>query len=238
MATKDYSNTLVGRLNNALMTTLSTLFQMIALGSFIRTSRTFLRSKAVDTTINPYVLPTAVNSYTLPEAAKCHTIKSVYARGGTGTKGLLTIDQPLHSAVNTAPAAGHCSVSPNGDLIFASADAWTLLDIVYEPEKYDVVELVLPVVAATGVCAIPAAYVTRGVLFLIEAESLVGTVIGKEIIQATTDSSPATTKANLKLAKDNVLFATADAVTQARVKLAVASAIDVDTQLEATTTAL
>lgn len=236
MATKDYSNTLVGRLNSALLTTLSTLFQMINLGAFIRSSRTFLRGKAPDAINNSYVLNAAVQSIALPEAAKCHTIRSVYARGGTGTKGLLTVDQTLYSAANTAPAAGHCSVSPNGDLLFAAADAWTLLDIVYEPEKYDVIELQLPAVAS--VVTLPTWVTARGVLFLMEAESLVGTLVAKMNVVASVDAAPATTKAALKLAKDTVNFAVADGVTSARVKLAIASAVDVDAVLEAAPTAL
>lgn len=236
MALKDYSNTVLNRLNTALLGWLSTGLQLIAFGQVLRSMRTFLRGKTVDATINPYVFPTNVNSLTLPESAKCHTIKSVYARAGTGTLGLLTIDHGLHDAVNTAPAAGHCSVSPNGELIFASADAWTKLDIVYEPEKYDVIEYVGPV--AANVMALPAWITAKGVIFMIEAESLVGTLTGKLIVQVPTDAAPATTKANLKLAKDNVNFAVADAVTSARVKLAVASAVDVDAVLEANSSAV
>lgn len=238
MSTKDYSNTVLGRLNSALLGWISTGLQLIAFGAVVRSLRTFLRGKAVDAVINPYVLATAVNSLTLPESAKCHTIKSVYARVGTGTKGPLVIDQNLYTAVNTAPAAGHCSVSPNGDLLFAAADAWTKLDICYEPEKYDVVELTLPVSGAAGIASIPAQYIARGVLFLMEAESLTGGLVAKMMVQLPVDALPATTFADLNLAKTEVHFAAADAVTSCRVKFAVASLVDVDSVLEGASSAV
>jgi hypothetical protein len=238
MSVKDYSNTVLGRLNSALLGWISTGLQLIAFGAVIRSLRTFLRNKSVDATTNPYVLQMAVNSLTLAESAKCHTIKSVYARAGAGAKGALTIDHGLYNAVNTAPAAGHCSVAPNGDLLFAAADAWTALDICYEPEKYDVVELTLPVSGAAGVATIPAQYTARGVLFLMESESLSGALTAKLMIQAPADTLPASTFSALNLAKTEVHFAAADAVTSARVKFAVASAIDVDGLLEGTSPAV
>lgn len=238
MATKDYSNTVLGRLNTALLGWISTGLQLIAFGAVVRSMRTFLRGKAADATTNPYVLQTAVNSFTLPEAAKAHSIKSAYARAGTGTKGPLTVDHGLWDAVNTAPAAGHCAVSPNGELLFAAADAWTAVDICYEPEKYDVVELTLPVSGAAGVALIPAGLIARGVLFLMEAESLTGTLKAKMMVQLPVDALPATTFADLNLAKTEVHFAAADVVTSARIKLAVASVTDVDALLEGASSAV
>lgn len=238
MATKDYSNTVLGRLNTALLGWISTGLQIIGLGAVIRSLRTFKRNMAPDATLNAYVIQTGAQSITLPESAKAAKLKYVYARGGTGTKGALTVDHGLWDAVNTAPAAGHCAVGPTGDLLFASADAWTILDYEYEPEKYDVYEITLPVVPATGLCALPAALVAKGVIFMMEAEALVGTTTGKKVVQVPADSAPSTGLANLKIAKDNVYFATADAVTSARLKFAVASAIDVDAVLEGTSTAV
>lgn len=122
----------------------------------------------------------------------------------------------------TTPGSGQCAVAPNGDLVFLAADAVTSVDVTYVPERGEEIELTLPVVAATGVLTIPAAYVSRGVLLLSEAESLVGTLVQKMEVLVPTSSAPATTNARLSIAKDKVYFAVADAVTSARVKLVLA----------------
>jgi hypothetical protein len=67
---------------------------------------------------------------------------------------------------------------------------------------------------------------------LLEAESLAGTLKAKMIILVPVASSaPATTKAVYKTDGSAVLFATADAVTSCRLKLAIACATNVDALL-------
>jgi hypothetical protein len=80
--------------------------------------------------------------------------------------------------------------------------------------------------------------IKRGVVLLMEAESLAGTLVAKMHVIKEAAGAPATTLARLDLAKLNVQFAVADAVTSARVKLAVVSAIDVDALLEAASATL
>jgi hypothetical protein len=176
---------------------------------------------------NPYVVQTGANSLALPEDAKALNIVRAWARAGTGTPAALTID----ADAATAPAAGHCKVSPNGDLLFNSTDAWTSVDVTYQPEKADVIELTLPVV--TGTLTIPTQL--GPAVRLIEAESLVGTHTGKFAITAPAAGPNATTlTARLDNALLTVLFDNADdAVTSARVKLLMAAAVDVNALLEA-----
>ena len=62
---------------------------------------------------------------------------------------------------------------------------------------------------------------------------LAGTLVGKMHVIREAAGAPATGLARLDLAKLNVQFAVADAVTSARVKLLVVSKTDVDALLEA-----
>jgi hypothetical protein len=235
MSLKNYLTTLLGRLNQPNANTLATLLQFLGFGSMLRALVSYLRGYPVDTVINPYVFPTGVNSITLPESAKCRKIEAVYARAGAGTLGPLVIDHDHNGALaDTAPAAGHCAVSASGDLLFAAADAWTKLDIDWSPEKYDVAEYEFPVVPG-GVLTLPASITNQGVLFMLEAEALAGVVTGKCIVEPPAAGSPAATReAQLNLAKTTVQFYIGDAVTKARVKLALVCAIDVNAELEGT----
>ncbi len=72
-----------------------------------------------------------------------------------------------------------------------------------------------------------------GVIALLEAFSLAGTLTGQLRVKQPTAAAPATTLANLDLAKQNVLFAVADAVTSCRVKLLVCPDVDLQTILQA-----
>ena len=69
---------------------------------------------------------------------------------------------------------------------------------------------------------------------LLEAEGLVGTVVEKKIVLVPAAGAPATHNARLDVAKANVQFAVADALTSVRVKLAVVPAVDLDALLEGT----
>lgn len=226
MSINSLANSLKAALNRAQVGSISAMLKTIAFGDFVRSAQTYLRAKGVLAagTANPYVVQSGANSIALPEDAKALNLIKVYARAGTGTAGLLTID--VDAA--TAPAAGHVKISPNGDVLFNSTDAWTSVDVVYEPEKGDVVETTLAV--ASNSLTIPTAY--GPVVRLLEAEALVGTNTGKFAIAANAASNGTTLTANLDLAMKNVLFNSANAVTSARVKLLVASAVDVDALLE------
>lgn len=181
---------------------------------------------------NPYVAA-AAQSYTLPDDAKAALISRAYARAGTGTLGPLTIDTADPTGAAAAPSAGHIAISPNGDLVFNAADAWTAVDVLYTPEKYDMVELTLPVVS--NVLTLPTVVngqALNGTLLAAEIQSTAGTAIKSMIVDAP-GTAVAAAHAALALSKLTINFNSADAVTQARVKFAVASFVDLNLLLEA-----
>lgn len=212
-------------LNKAPPNVLADILRLLKYGSMLRSAPTFLRKKLPAT--STYQLAT-LQALVLPEDAKALTIARAYARSGAGTVGELVVD-----AYGTTPIAGHIAVAPNSDIVVLAADAWTSIDVVYQPQKADVVELTLPVVAATGVCALPKSVTDAGLVNLLEAEVLTGGLLGNKIILVPGTAAPATTKALYKTTGDQVLFAIADAVTTARVKLAVVPSTDSDALLTA-----
>jgi hypothetical protein len=184
--------------------------------------------------LNPTDMIAAVDSIKLPDDAKAISILYAVAVTGSGTKGVLTVDAGV---MTTAPAAGHCQVTASRDIAFADADAWTGVDLVYQPLKLDVVELTLPVVGASGVLTIPTTYAGR-VVVLEEATVLTATAgVGVCKVVTTADTNAGTTlTANLNLAKTTVLFRAADAVTSAKVKLGLVPVADVHALLESEAT--
>lgn len=227
MALTTQATALAAILNLSPANAMFDIMRQLGFGSMVRALPTYVRNGAP--ALNPYNLST-VWTLGLPDDARANTAFDAYARAGSGTAGKLVFD----GITGTAPAAGHFAVTPNGDLAFATADAWTNVDVTYLPEKQDVVEVTLPV--TSNVMTLPTGLgqlMAAGVVTLIEAEALAGTVTGKCIVVSPSNSAPGTTKeANLNLAKATVLFTVADAVTSARVKVGVVCAIDVNTLLE------
>lgn len=148
------------------------------------------------------------------------------ARAG-GVTGELT-----PAAFGATPTTGQIAVAPNGDVVFLATDAITDVDVIYIPMKCKVVELVLGVIAATGVMALPLGLRTAGILAVLEAEALEGTVTGRKRILVPGAVNPATPQARLSVAKDQLQFTVADAITRARVRLAVAPDVDLDSWLK------
>lgn len=153
-------------------------------------------------------------------------ISSAYARAGTGT--------PANLAVAAyPPAAGQVSIAPNGKIVTNAVDAWTDVDCTYVVEKGDVVEFDIQVNPATGICVLPSSVTVPGVIKLIEATSVVGTVTGDfEVMLEGTAAANA--QAELNTAKTQVTFLAGDAVSIAHLKLLVASAVDVAAALAST----
>lgn len=199
--------------------------RIVKFGNVLRAIHTALRKKTV--AASSYQLGT-LQALALPDDGKAHSITRAYARSGAGTVGELAVQ-----AYGAAPAAGQIAVAPNGDIVVLAADAWTSIDVSYQPEKYDLIELTLPVVPGTGVCALPTAVTAPGLVNLLEAEVLAGGSLGKKIILVPAAAAPAAGRALYKTTGDQVLFAIADAVTSARVKLAVCASTDIDALLEA-----
>lgn len=198
----------------------------IKLGNILRQQVAHSISKAAPA-VNDYNLST-VQCITLPEDAKAAVILRASVRAG-GTAGEYTA-----VGMGTTPSTTNFAVTPNGDIGFLGSDAVTDVDVVYIPQRYDIVELTLP--APAGVVTIPTVFTTAGVKFLIEAEAITATNKGKKIILVP-GTTPATTKACLNVAKTQVLFNSAtDAVTVARVKLAYVGGFDIHTALSAAAT--
>lgn len=223
MSVTNAATSLKNRLNAANPNELASYLQAIKFGDVLRSLPTTLHKQ--DPAAQSYQLA-SLEALTLPDSAKARTIARATVRAG-GVTGELAV-----KLYGVTPGSGEIAVAPNGDIVFLASDAITDVDVVYNPEIYDIVELdQFPVVAS--VLTIPTAYTTLGVKFLMEAEVIAGGVTGKKIIFVP-GTAPATTKANLNVAKTQVLFNVAtDLVTKARVKFAVAPGTNVNALLEA-----
>lgn len=220
------ANSLKAQLNGGNINELQDILRYLKVGNILRSFPAKMYGVApTAAAVNPYVVATA-QAITLPDDAKAEVILSAIARTGTGSTGVQLVND-VQAA--TEPAAGHCKVAPNGDLLFQHTDAWTLLDITYLPDIYDLYEYTLPVVPGTGILTLPAGTYATG---LLEAQALTGTTVGAKIVQMHS-TAPSTGQASINGAGTQVLFATADAVTSARVKIGVKPAIDVNALLEA-----
>lgn len=218
--------------NASRLSQLADLLREFNFGDILRALPSFIRRSG--TVASPYVTVASLATVSQAQEAAAAAITSAYARAGAGTPGPLIVDAPS----STAPAAGHVVVMPNGSIVTATADAWTDLDVTYLVEKGEIFEYTGSVVAATGVMALPTSAITQGVVILLEAESLAGGLISKMHVIEPAAAAVATTKSALKTSKDQVWFAIADAVTSARVKLLLVSAVDVNTKLEETALSL
>jgi len=225
---------LVARLNAAGANTLADMLRLVGFGTFLRQSEVGLRRQnAFGGAANPYVGVATCKVITLPDDAKARSISRVYARAqdastSTGTLGELTAKTPY----GTTPTTGTVGISPSGDLMFLTTDAYNDVDLDYAVQKQDVVELTLSVVPGTGVGLIPAKYAgaaapganaAPGVVSMLEAEILAGTNVGKCAVLVPGGAPATTLNANLSANKMQLQFRIADVVTQVRVKLGIAS---------------
>lgn len=185
--------------------------------------------------LNPSAL--GVGSYTLgtlhamqlPNRARAAVIHRAIVRAG-GVTGELA-----PQAYGTTPATGQIAVAPNGDIVVLAADAITDLDIVYASERGEDINVTFPVVS--NVLTFPTAgQWARGISLLLEAEAITGTATGKKIVLVPGAGAPSAGQARLNIAKSTVTFASADAVTRARVRvlLAVTLSADLQTALDET----
>lgn len=152
--------------------------------------------------------PVTVDTIALPNKAKAQVILSAYARAGTGTKGPLTV-----VASGTIPSAGEIAVSPDGDIVTAAADAWTLVDVMYVPAYGDVVED-LELTVSSNTATFPARYQDK-VVALLKAEALTGTVTGRQYIDKP-GASLSSQECALALTKNSVAFKNTDGVTSCK----------------------
>ena len=216
-------NSLVAALSRAQLQSLTSMLEQIQFGTQLRQKLPVTLRAAVPTT-DPYAGLSTVSIF-LPDDAKAAQILSAYARAGTGTLGPLMVE-----ATGSTLAAGQCMVSPDGNINFYAADAWTSVDVVYRAESQDVIELTLPCVS--GVVTLPTAAVGAGAVTLMEAQRA-DTSTAQLVVLSPSNSAPSTGDANLNLAKTEVLLHVADAATSVRVKLGIANAVDLNALLEA-----
>lgn len=209
------------------------LLRAMAFGHLVRAMPTPRRGVAPSLAgVNPYVAA-ANASIILPDDAKAHSIFRAYGRAsGSAALGPLTVANPDGYAANGAVTTKNIEVAPTGDIMLLGTDLYTSVDLLYLPEKYDVVELTIPVTTANTIL-MPTTF--GEILFLLEVQAVTGTTIGTKIVDPPLATAPVTAgHASLDLGKLNVLFTVADAVTSARVKFAVAATIDIDAFLTST----
>lgn len=155
-------------------------------------------------------------------AASAGFIHRAYARAGAVTGELVVV------AYGTTPASGQIAVAPNGSIVTLLTNALTDLDVVFTPERGDVLEFVLPVLSNS----LSLAGVT-GASTLLSVTALAGVSLGSKVVLIP-GAAPAAGQTSLNVAKTAVAFAAADAVTRARVRLLVKSAADLTSFLTAT----
>lgn len=222
-------NSLKNQLDKSDNNELADYLRLLKFGSLLRAMPTQLRAKAP--AADSYNLAT-LQSLNLPDDARAGTIFRAYAKttSGAGTLGELAVQ-----AFGATPADGQIAVSPNGQIVVLAASAYTKIDVLYLPEQYDIVEYEVPVTTnVIDLTTVLPAVAAQGVSFILEAEATAGAVTGKKIPLVAGAGAPATLQCRLNLAKTTITFNSGtDAVTKARVKLALSSAVDRDALLTA-----
>lgn len=208
---------------------LADMFRRAKIGTVLRALTTNLRRKVPGA--NALTQLATLQSIALPDDAKASAVTRAYAYSGTGTLGELAVQ-----LFGVTPGATQVGVAPNGDITFLAADAYTLVDVQYTPEKQDVASFTLPVVA--HVLTLPTAVTTPGCTNALEVTSTKGGVVSKMIILIPGSGAPAAGQCRLNFLKTTITFAVADAVTEATIKVGTLPAVDVDALLEATETAI
>lgn len=156
-----------------------------------------------------------LDALSLPDGSKAAEILRAYAKTATAGAGVLTVVAP-----DATPGTGEIAVAPNGNIVSLAADALTDVDLVYVPQRGDVVDSAFPV--ASDVLTLPSSITDLGAIAALEVEALEGTATGNKIVLTPAAGAPAAGQARLNVAKTTVTFAAADAVTRARVKVLVA----------------
>lgn len=170
----------------------------------------------------------SLQQFALDPAAPASTVLRAYSRSATAGTGELTV-----KLANVTPGSGEIGVAPNGGIVVLAADAHLDVDVEYMPAEGELVVLKsMPVIPGTGVCAIPPKYVTRGIVYLTDANVTSGTTLGRKNVRAPAAGAPATTLVRLDVAKGSIQFAVADAVTVADIALFVAPETGLNTALQ------
>lgn len=142
----------------------------------------------------------------LPEGLRAMSLLYAYATAGTVT-GLMTV------VAGGAPTTGQVSLTLNGQVIFATADAVTEAELVFAPYAGDIVDEVLNLSGA-GLGTLGGG---RAAKLLISAEVLTGAAAGLKTNIAR-GGSPSAAQACLTVSGRGVQFNAAAASVQARVR--------------------
>ena len=238
MITKTPDGTRRSQFDQASPNVLPDLFRKMALGSFLQgqvvQKRCQVGTGATGSNrlaVSPYNNATAL-VLSLPDGGKASQVLRATVRSNAG--GVVNGEYTPDAYANATPATLHVGVGPNGNITTLGTDVIADADIIYIPERGDVIETILTCIPGTGVCALPPVITAKGVILLEEAEVLAGTSVGKKMILIPLTAAPAAGYAQLDLPKANVRFAVADGATSVRVKLLVAPAEALTTVLEAT----
>jgi len=199
--------------NRAEPNVLATLLHRLRLGDVLVGQLPQVLRMKTPVAAQPYNLST-LSVLTLPDDAKAAFIYRANARSGTVATG----DELTVQAFATTPATTQIAVAPNGNIVVLTTDTIDQLDVIYQPERGEMVELFLSV--SSNALTIPSKYTARGVILLSEAEALAGTSAGKKIVLVPA-ASAAAGRACLNVAKTQVVFNGTDAITRARVKILV-----------------
>jgi hypothetical protein len=208
--------------------TLADLFRKMALGSYLQGQAVQVRRQvgtgaagSNQLAASPYNNATAL-VLALPDGGKASQVLRATVRTNAG--GVAAGEYTPDAYANATPATLHVGVGPNGNITTLGTDLIADMDLIYIPERGDVIETVLPVIAASGICALPAWLTAKGIVLLLEAEVTVGGALAEKRILIPLTAAPAAGFVQLDLPKANVRFAAADAVTEARIKVLVAPA--------------
>ena len=216
MSVTDQSALSIGALDRAHPLTLHDRLREVRLGQILAGCLP-QQINGADPAASSYELAT-LERVGLPDYAKAAYILRAKSRSATaGGPGELTV-----AAYGATPSAGEIAVSPSGDIVVLAADVQRDLELVYVPQRGEVVEFTLPV--ASGILTIPSTWSGKAIL-LLEAEVTKvssGSNTGKKIILVPATGVTATTKAALSKDRTKVYFNDAtDHVSEARVKLLV-----------------
>lgn len=206
------TNSLASALNRANVGQMADGFRALKLGSLLTLCMTAWAFGAVPT-VGLTGKPVTVDTIQLPNDAKAQVIKYAYARAGTGTKGPLTV-----VAYGTIPSAGEIAVSPDGDIVTAAADAWTLVDVAYIPLYGELVED-LELDVSSNAATFPTRYADK-VLSVVSATALEGTSTGRKYVDLP-GAALAAGECALALNKNTLNFKNTDAVTSCKVSFLV-----------------
>jgi len=210
-------------INRADLNTIADVLRSLKFGDILRSLPTTIRRRAAALSASLAATVHAVSGQA--ENARANSILSAYGRvGGVAAVKLVVVAYPPTATKDIA-------IAPNGAIATLAADAWTDMDVSYTVEPGDVVEVIANVV--TNTLTLPANITALGAVMLIEAEATTASITGVKIVDAV-GTAPATLHAALNAAKTGIAFHATDAVTVARVRLLVASSVDVSASLAAT----